>query len=218
MTTNQKEGNLSLKPVHTAISNETLSPHAKNRRLFFYLLFRLSLLLLFLYPSLQCRKLSLAMNPETVGRSSTFWVCSQMVLIINGIAKSMRFARQPSSRTTSGLTRSAQLLSVHVEEEWIREKHSGKCFLVSSIHKVSQQIFCDLRIARSLRCFNCIFVKFVLEEQVDWVLIIAFVLGISFRLRKEINTRIWSWAAILRNSNNSCFSNLFASDTASKLE
>ena len=72
MTTNQKEGNLSLKPVHTAISNETLSPHAKNRRLFFYLLFRLSLLLLFLYPSLQCGKLSLAIDLETVGSGVPF--------------------------------------------------------------------------------------------------------------------------------------------------
>jgi hypothetical protein len=39
----------------------------------------------------------------------TLRVCSQMVLIMNGIAKSIKFARQPNSMTTSGFTSSEQL-------------------------------------------------------------------------------------------------------------
>ena len=97
------------KPIHSTIPNKTLTT-ANNGRLIFHLFLRLSFLLLLLYPSLQHRNLQHQIQ-SSGGLEITLRVCSLMVLIMYGMAKSINFALHPNSITTSGFTRSEQLYS-----------------------------------------------------------------------------------------------------------
>jgi len=117
------------KPIHSTVPNKTLTT-PNNRCFIIHLFLRLNFLLLLLYPCLQHRNLDTS-DLGYRGCGITLRVCSLMVLIMYGMAKSINFALHPNSITTSGFTRSEQLLVSKCRLggcTWITLRQTLPCF------------------------------------------------------------------------------------------
>ena len=83
----------------------------------------------FFFSSTHASRIESSRSVHVSQRCVTFRVCSAIVLIMKGIAKSIKLARQPSSITTSGFTRSEQLQSARSSNQstWITWQRTPPC-------------------------------------------------------------------------------------------